>query len=96
MKYKTVRQAPLKCNCTHLRLAALVGPECHAEDEPVERDDVVLPDEVVDWLDAFRHESRTARLAKLKDEEFTKCAKVRDEVLVSDALQNPERKESKV
>ena len=76
---------------TNLRLAALVSSECHTEDEPVESDDVVFPDEVVDVVDALRHETRPARFAKLKYEEFTKRAKVRDEVLVPYALQYPER-----
>ena len=76
---------------TNLRLAALVSSECHTEDEPVESDDVVFPDEVVDVVDALRHETRPARFAKLKYEEFTKRAKVRDEVLVPYSLQYPER-----
>ena len=76
--------------CTHLRLATLVSSKDHAEDEPVERDDVVLPDEVVDGLDGLRHESRPARLAELEDEELAEGAEVGDEVLVSYALQHPE------
>ena len=52
-----------------LRLVALVVPQRHAEHEPVQRDDVVLPDHVVHGVDTLVDVPAATRLTELVHEE---------------------------
>ena len=73
-------------------LVALVGPERHAEDEPVQWDDVVLPNEVVHSLDALVHVPGAAALAELDNEDVAEAPQVRRQLLGCYAAQNLEKK----
>ena len=54
-----------------LGLVTLVVPEGHAEDEPVQGDDVVFPDHAVHGVNTLVDMSTTCRLAELVNQEVT-------------------------
>ena len=71
-----------------LGLVALVVPEGHAEDESVERDDVVFPNHAVHRVDALVHVAAARRLAELVNQKVAEGAEVGGDLLGSDPLQD--------
>lgn len=63
----------------HLGLAALVVPQHQAQDEPVDREHVVLPNQVVHGLDAPVHLDAVARVGELVDKVVAERPQVRRE-----------------
>ena len=75
----------------HLRLVPLIGPERHAQHEPVQGDDVVRPDEPVHGLDALVDVVGAARLAELAHQDVAERAQVAGQVFAADALKDLEK-----
>jgi hypothetical protein len=58
------------------------------KDLPVQRDDVVLPDHIVDGVDALVDVAAARGLAELVNQEITEGAQVGGQLLRADPLQN--------
>lgn len=78
----------LMTSSTNLSVISFVCSKTHAEDEFVEGDDVVLPDQLVQCDDAFVDVPRPTGLTELTNEDVAKGAEVSSQLLSADTLQN--------
>ena len=73
---------------TDLGLVALVVAERHAEHEPVQGDDVILPDHAVHGVNALVDVAAAPRLAELVHQEVAEAAEVRRQLPRPDPLEH--------
>ncbi len=71
-----------------LGLVALMVPESHAQDQPVQGNDVVFPDHAVHGINALVNMAPAPGLAELVDQEVTEAAEMRGQLPGADPLEH--------
>ena len=71
-----------------LSLISFVVPHRHAEDQPVEADDVELPDHAVHGVNALVNMTASSRLAELMNKKITETSEMSSQLFCSYSLQH--------